>query len=127
MGKNSLKFYLDPLISARSMAASFNGTATNIQNFDNVGIQFSWSGANPLGTINVQMSNDFDPRFPSAATWTLIEDDSGVAIVIAPAGTAGTGYFDLNQLPGMWIQVVYTTTGGSVGTLTCKISAKGLQ
>lgn len=125
--KNTLKFYLDPLINGQSMAASFNGTPTNIQEFDNVGIQLKWTGANPIGTINVQVSLDFDPRFPANATWTYLEDASHVPIVITPAGTPDNGYFDLNQLSAMWVRVVYTTAGGSVGALTSKISAKGLQ
>lgn len=125
--KNTLKFYLDPLIDGQSMAASFNGTPTNIQEYDNVGIQLSWTGANPLGTINVQVSLDYDTRFPNLGTWTLLEDSSGNPIVISPAGTADTGYFDLNQLSAMWIQVIYTTASGSVGSLTSKIALKGLQ
>ncbi len=127
MAKNTLRYYLDPLISAKSMASSFNGTPANIQEFDNVGIQLKWTGSNPIGTINVQVSLDYDTRFPSSATWTLLEDGTGTPIVITPAGAAGTGYFDLNQLSAMWVQVVYTTAGGSNGLLTSKISAKGLQ
>ncbi len=115
--------YLDPLINGQSMAASFNGTPTNIQDKDNVGIQLSWTGSNPSGSINVQISVDYDPRFPNAGTWTLLQD-SGTAIVISPAGAAGNGYFDLNQLSAPWVQVVYTTASGSVGNLTSKIVAK---
>lgn len=116
--------YLDPLINAHSMASSFNGTPWNIQPFDNVGIQLKWTGASPDGTINVQVSLDFDPRFPSQGTWTLLEDASSNPIVITPGGTPGNGYFDLNQLSAFWVQVVYTTSGGSVGNLTAKYSSK---
>lgn len=126
-GKNTLKVYPDPAIAGQSMAASFNGTPTNIEYFDNIGIQLKWTGANPIGAINVQVSLDFDPRFPSAATWTYIESTPGVPIVIAPGGAPGTGYFDLNQLSAPWVRVTYTTAGGSSGSLTSKVSAKGLQ
>lgn len=118
--------YLDPLISAQSMAVSFNGTPTNIQDKDNCGIQLSWTGSNPIGTINVQVSLDYDPRFPTAGTWTFLADSSGNAIKIIPAGAAGSGYFDLNQLSAFWVQVIYTTAGGSVGNLTSKIVAKNV-
>lgn len=109
------------------MASSFNGTPSNIEVYDNVGIQFSWSGANPIGAINVQVSLDFDPRFPTLGTWTLLtQPGSTTPIVITPGGAAGTGYFDLNQLSAPWVQVIYTTAGGSVGLLTSKITAKAV-
>lgn len=117
--------YPDPLITNQSMAASFTGTPTNIENKDNVGIQLAWNGATPLGAINVQVSMDYDPRFPALGTWTFIEDFN-VPIVITPGGTPGTGYFDLNQLNAQWVRVSYTTAGGSVGTLTSKIGAKDI-
>ena len=125
MASNTLKTFLDPLINAQSMASSISGTPTNIQFFDNIGIQLHWTGASPGGSINVQVSVDYDVRFPNNATWTFLEDSTGTPIVISPNGSAGNGYFDLNQLSAPWIQVVYTTAGGSVGLLTSKISAKG--
>jgi hypothetical protein len=118
--------FLDPLITNKSMATSFNGTPINHETKDNLGIQFSWAGANPIGTINVQVSLDFDPRFPTDGTWTLLDDSSGDPIVITPGGAAGTGYFSLNQLEAPWVQVVYTTASGSVGTLTAKAVAKAV-
>lgn len=126
MAGKALQLFPDPIITNKSMASSFNGTPTNIQVYDNVGIQLSWSGASPGGTINVQVSLDFDPRFPTGGTWTLLQDSSGNAIKIQPGGSAGNGYFDLNQLSAPWVQVVYTTAGGSVGNLTSKIVAKAV-
>jgi hypothetical protein len=117
--------YLDPLINAQSMAASFNGTPMNIENKDNCGIQFSWTGANPLGSINIQVSLDYDSRFPAAGTWTLLQN-SGSNIAISPAGSAGTGYFSLNQLEAPWVQVVFTTASSSSGLLTAKTVAKSV-
>lgn len=118
--------YLDPLISGQSMASSFNGTPYNIENKDNVGLQFSWTGANPLGTIEVQVSVDYNSQFETG-TWTLLtQPESDTPISIAPDGAAGTGYFDLNQLSAQWVQVVYTTAGGSAGNLTAKYVAKNV-
>lgn len=118
--------YSDPLITAQSMAASFNGTPTNIESKDNVGIQLSWTGTDPLGAINVQVSLNYDPRFPTHGTWTYLEDSSGNPIVISPGGTAGNGYFDLNQLSANWIRVTYTTASSSSGALTSTIVAKAV-
>lgn len=109
------------------MSASFNGTPTNIEFFDNVGVQLSWVGANPQGTIRVQVSLDFDPRFPSDATWTAIQTSPGTDLTVLPGGTPGDAYIDLNELSGMWIRVVYTTDAGSDGNLSSIIALKGLQ
>jgi hypothetical protein len=125
MAGKSLQLFPDPLITNADMSTSFNGTPTNIQVYDNVGIQLKWAGASPGGAINVQVSLDYDPRFPSNGTWTLLET-AGTPIVISPGGTPGTGYVDLNQLSAQWVQVVYTTAGGSVGTLTSKIAGKAV-
>lgn len=115
--------YPDPLITNTSLATSFNGTPTNIENKDNVGVQLSWAGANPTGAVNIQVSLDYNPRFSNIGTWTLIED-FGAPIVITLNGVPGTGYFDLNQLNAQWLRVTYTTVGGAVGTLTSTIAAK---
>lgn len=128
MAKNTLPFYPDPLITGQSMAASFVGTPTNIEFADNVGIQVSWTGSNPIGVVGVNISLDYDKRFPAQATWTVLKQPDGVTpVTLTPAGTAGNGYMDLNQLSAMWVQVSYTTAGGSVGNLTSKIGYKGLQ
>lgn len=126
MAKNVLKSYTDPIITNKSMAASFVGTPTSIEFYDNVGIQLTWVGANPIGTIGINISLDYDPRTQSG-TWSALQQPTGTPVTIIPTGAAGDGYFDLNQLSGMWIQVTYTTAGGSVGTLTSKIGLKGLQ
>ena len=118
--------FLDPLITNTSMATSFNGTPYNLENKDNVGIQLNWTGASPGGAINVQVSVDYDPRFPADGTWTLLTDSTDTPIEIDPGGGAGTGYFDLNQLSAQWVQVVYTTAEGSVGLLTAKYVAKSV-
>jgi hypothetical protein len=127
MAKNTLDKFLDPLINKLDMSGSVNGTPTNIEFFDNVGYQFFWTGANPLGSIGVQVSIDYDPRFPSAAHWTSLESSPGVPLVLSPAGVAGSGYMDLNQLSATWIRPIYTTQVSSAGSLTSYLACKGLQ
>jgi len=114
--------FKDPLITAASMASSISGTPVNIQFTDNVGIQLSWTGADPLGTIGVQVSLDYNAN-TEAGTWTPLEIN-GAALTVAPGGTAGNAYLDLNQLSAPWIQVTYTTASSSVGNLTAVIGAK---
>ena len=123
--QNTLYNYPDPLISGASMASSFFGTPTCTQFFQNITYQLKWTGSNPTGTIKIQVSVDYDPRFPNNATWTNVQEPEGTDIFIGPAGVAGNGVFDLNQLGGMWVRVSYGTAVGSVGNMTSKLSAKG--
>jgi hypothetical protein len=118
--------YPDPLITGASLASSFTGSPSSMETFDNICYQLNWSGASPLGAINVQVSNDYNPRFPTLGTWTYVESVVGVPIVISPGGAAGTGIFDLNQLPGQWVRLSYTTAGGSVGTLNSVATMKAV-
>ena len=120
--KNVLLPYTDPLITTQSMDASFNGTPINIQYLDNCGIQLVWTGSNPAGSIGVQVSLNYNQN-TQTGTWTPLEIN-GVALTVTPGGTPGNAYLDLNQLSAPWIQVTYTTAGGSNGALTAVIGAK---
>lgn len=124
MGKKFIALSVDPLLNGVSMASSINGTPVPIQDLDNIGIQCSWTGSDPLGTLGVQVSVDYSPQF-GTGTWTPL-DNGGTPISISPGGSAGNGYFDLNQLSASWVQVTYTTASGSSGSLTVKYSAKAV-
>lgn len=121
--KNVLLPFTDPKISAQSMAASITGTPTNIQYLDNVGVQLSWTGNDPLGIIKVQVSLDYNPNTTNG-TWTAIQTTPGTDLSVSPSGSAGNAYIDLNQLSAPWIRVVYTTAASSVGLLTAVIGSK---
>lgn len=125
MPRNTLATFVDPLMTGASMASSVNGTPTLIQFMDNVGYQFSWTGSDPLGTITIQVSADYDPRFPSAATWTTLQTSPGTNLTVTPGGSAGNAYVDLNQLSAPAVRPVYTTATSSSGALTAKLTAKG--
>jgi hypothetical protein len=120
--KNVLLPYTDPLISAQSMASSFSGTPVFIQYEDNIGVQLKWVGSDPLGVIGVQVSLDYNSN-TKTGTWTPLEEGSS-PLTVSPGGTAGNAYLDLNQLSAPWLQVTYTTAGGSSGFLTATYGAK---
>lgn len=113
--KNVLLPYKDPAITSHSMASSFNGTPVNIQYQDNIAVQLVWTGANPVGTINIQVSLDNI----APVTWTTITGTS-----VTPGGTPGNAFINLTQLAAPWIRIMYVTAGGSVGNLTATIGAK---
>lgn len=123
--QNTLRYYLDPVITAKSMASSFNGSAVNIQFFQGVGVMLSWTGSNPVGTIGFQVSLDYDSRFPSNAIWANYQAVLGTNLTIVPAGTAAIQFVNFQELNAMWFRVIYTTAGGSSGLLTAEVGAKG--
>lgn len=123
--KNVLQLYTDPNFTSADMSGSINGTPVCIQYLDNVGIQVAWAGATPGGTFTVQVSLDYDPQLPSAtATWSTLQSPPGTNVSISPGGSAGNGYFDLNELSAGFVRLVYTTADESVGTATAKFTAK---
>ena len=121
--KNVLLPYTDPLVNGQSMAASFNGTPINLQYWDNCGIQLIWTGSDPLGTITVGVSLNYNPVTQSG-TWTTLQITQGTNLTVTPNGVAGNAYLDLNQLSTPWILVQYTTAANSSGNLTAIIGGK---
>jgi hypothetical protein len=111
------------VISAGNMgAASITSSVLNIQNQDNLGIQFIWTGT-PTGTFGFEVSLNHKEG-PNGNT--LVEGDwSPIAIPgIVASGSAGNAYVGLNQVGAPFIRVTYTRTSGT-GTLNAYISAKG--
>lgn len=109
--KNILsKFQL--LSSADMSQLSTNSPVTNIQFLDNIAIQCNFTGS-PSGSINIQVSNDYQSDFMGNVI------DSGNWITVASAGTAGgsPAYFDLNQMAAPYIRVNYTSTGIESGSV----------
>jgi len=126
MAKNFIKHYADPLITGANMATSFTGSPFSIATFDNVGVQVYWTGSNPLGTITFQVSTDYNPTTNYGGIWVTITQPSGSNVSISPAGAAGTGYADFNQLSAPYIRVVYSTASGSSGALYAEFCAKSV-
>ena len=121
--KQVLIQYKDPLITAQSMASSFVGTPINIQFLDNFAVQVSWSGSNPIGTINFQVSLDYSTQ-TKTGTWSRIQSTPGVDLAVYPGGASGNCFLDFNQVAASWIQVTYTTTAGSIGALSVVAEGK---
>lgn len=91
------------------------GNPTNIQDYDNVGLQVSWTGT-PTGVIAILCSVDGVSYF--ALTFN--------PILAQPAGSAGGYLINLTQLPYPWIIVQYTNASGT-GALKAFICAKDIN
>jgi len=89
---------------------------------------YSWVGSTPVGTITVQVSNDYSLNpvgaVLNAGTWNnLIFNVGGTPTSsIAVSGNTGNGFLDI-QLGGYAIRTVYTK-GSGTGTLQATIAGK---
>lgn len=115
MGAKKINDY--QLITNGSMTGTSTVTsdAQNIENFDNVGLQFTWTGT-PVGTFSISGSIDGENFYP------LTFDP----VLEAPSGSAGGFLVNLNQVPYPFIQVAYTNAS-STGTLNVFIFSKDLN
>ncbi len=121
--KDVLLPYTDPLMNGASTTSSINGTPINIQYLDDIGVQFSWTGSNPAGTITLQVSNDYN-KHTQVGTWSTVQTTPGTNYSVSLGGTPGNTFADFDLTGAVWLRPVFTTTGGSVGTITCVTSAK---
>lgn len=129
--KNNLLSY--PIITAQNMTTSIVSKITNIQYLDNIGLQFTWSGA-PVGTFSAEISADYaqdiNGNVTNPGNWIPLTLDyfNGTIFVTTtqvPSSVGSPIYLDLDLLSAPWIRARYTAATGS-GTLTAVITAKGL-
>ena len=73
------------IVSAASMGASVNSDPTNLDGIVSYSVQAVYSGGSPVGSIQLQCSNDYDPALASG-TWTDIS--LSVAAISAAGRTA---------------------------------------
>lgn len=110
-------------------AASITSDVTIIQQLSMISYGYSWTGTSPVGTIAVQVSNDYaidaGGTVSNAGTWNALYFSSAGSSVasVAVTGNTGNGFIDLTKLAGYAIRTVYTKTSGT-GTLQCKLNAK---
>lgn len=117
------------VINARSMATSLTSEATILQSLTKVSYAFSWSGSTPVGTVSLQVSNDYalDPggKVKNAGTWTTLplSDDTGAIVTSLPvAGNTGTIFIEA-ETSAYACRVIYTR-GSGTGTMSATVSGK---
>jgi hypothetical protein len=119
------------VIAAAAMTSNITSAITNIESLDDVGIQFTWSGA-PVGTFRIEVSADHaqdiqgNVTVPGAwapITFTYYDGASNVTTSELPTSVGSPIFADLSLLSAPWIRSVYTFISGS-GTLTTTITAK---
>ena len=110
------------------MAGNITSAPTILQSLTKLSYSVSWTGTSPVGTISVQVSNDFTPLAGggvTGGTWnTLPLNLSGAAVTSIPiSGNTGNGFIDIESLSGGAVQLLYTF-GSGVGTLTATVKAE---
>lgn len=119
-----------PVITSGNMAGSITGSVTIIQKISMLSYGFSWSGTSPVGTLSVQVSNDYSLDAQgnvsnSGSDWTtLVLNVAGTsASSISVSGNTGTAFIDIDTCGAYAIRPVYTRTSGT-GTLQGTINGK---
>lgn len=112
-----------------SMAANIISAPTIVQKLSMISYQASWAGTTPVGTISVQLSNDFslnaDGSIHNAGTWTTMtfNYNGSPATSVPVTGNTGNGMIDIDATGAYAIRLVYTA-GSGTGTLQVTIAAK---
>jgi hypothetical protein len=94
-----------------------------------ISYSFTWSGTAPVGTVSVQVSNDYAENAMGAVqnpgTWNnvpLVYNGNQV-FAVPLTGNTGQGFVDIDSLAGYAIRPIYTFTSG-VGVLQSILEAK---
>lgn len=105
-----------PVIVNGDMSGNLTSLVTIISNMSMMTYTYSWAGTTPVGSIDVQISNDYsinsDGTVKNAGTW----DSLPLSATPSVSGSAGNGAIDIDQLGAYAIRTVYTRVSGS-GTL----------
>lgn len=117
------------VISAGNMAGNITSLPTVLQSITGVSYAVSWSGTAPVGTLSVQVSNDYsinpEGNVNNAGTWTTIElnVNGSPASSIPVSGNTGTGFIDIDITMAYAIRLIYTATSGT-GAINAIINGK---
>ena len=117
------------VIKNGDMSADIISDVSIISNISMIGYSYSWSGASPVGTITVEISNDYtkdaEGVVANPGTWTQIYFSlNGTTANSAPvAGIPGTGFIDIDTMSAYAIRTVYHAVSGS-GTLQAIVNLK---
>lgn len=113
------------------MSASITSAVTILGASTLGSMSYSWTGTSPVGTIALQISDDYalsadGKTVVNAGTWNSVYfqlNGSSTLVNSAPlSGNSGNGIIEFNT--GAWaIRTVYTRTSGT-GTLSATITAK---
>lgn len=113
-----------------SMATNITSAISLLKDISLPAYTYSWTGTSPVGTLAVQVSNDYSQdgqgNVLNAGTWNPIYfqlNGSSIVNSVPVTGNTGIGAIDVPITGFYAIRTVYTATSGT-GTLTAIINAK---
>ena len=118
-----------PAITNGDMSGNLTSAVTVLQNLSMVSYGVSWTGTSPVGTLSVQVSNDYSQnsagQVANAGTWTtLILNVAGTpSSTVAVSGNTGTAFIDIDQTAAFAVRLIYTA-GSGIGTLQATLISK---
>jgi hypothetical protein len=101
------------------MSANITSLPTIVQKLSMISYAVTWTGTTPIGTISVQVSNDYsqnaDGSVANAGTWnTITFEYNGTAVTSVPVtGNTGNGFVDIDATAAYAIRLIYTRTSGT--------------
>lgn len=109
--------------------ASTTSSVTILQSLTVGSYTYSWAGTTPIGTLSVQISNDYsvnpDGTVKNAGTWnTIFFTLDGATVVNSAPVTGNSGNGVIEWSTGAYaIRTIYTKTSGT-GTLQAVVNGK---
>lgn len=113
-----------PVITNGDMSrATITSEVTIIQKLSLASYGVSWAGSSPVGTITVEVSNDYalnpDGSVKTAGTWNQLPLSATAAVT----GNTGNGFIDIDAQAGYALRLVYTKASGT-GSLQATVVGK---
>lgn len=106
-----------------TMTGNITSLVTIISNMSMMSYEYTWAGTSPVGSISVQVSNDFslnsNGSVRNAGSWSTLPLSASTPV----SGNTGTGFIDIDQLGAYAIRTVYTFVSGT-GALTATYKGK---
>ena len=113
------------IVAGDMSQASLTSRAMRTAVLDNYSFQGVWSGSSPIGTLDIQVSNDHQENggvVVNTGTWTSIYAG---ATVPAVSGSPGNLFLNVAAISAAWVRVVYTKTSGT-GTLDVYFNGRSI-
>lgn len=117
------------VLNAGDMSGNLISTPTILQSLTMGSYAFKWAGTSPVGTISLQISDDYSldakGQVSNPGTWnTAPVSVGGTTMTAIPvSGNSGNGYLEILGTGGYAVRVIYTATSGT-GSLTAEINGK---
>lgn len=117
------------ITSGDMSAVSITSTPTILQSLTRVSYEATWSGTSPVGTLSVQVSNDYslhqDGTVNNAGNWvSLVLNVSGTpSTTVSVSGNTGSDFIDVDGTAAYAVRLIYTK-GSGVGTLNATVNGK---